>query len=302
MEESVIQLSVVIAAGSAGPSVDAALSAIVDACQGVRHELIVVGDQAPPVHGSPALSGREIRRITRPAGTLTPVLWGAGASVARGRVVAFTTTQMLVATGWGSALHDAVRDDTVGAAGAIGLAPGADGATSALFFVRFSAFLPESVRTVSTTVRDIPGDNAAYLRSAILRHEELLADGFWEVEFHRRFEREGLSLRLLTDAGATMRGPVDFTAATRQRFEHAAEFGASRAARHGESVWRVVLAAPFVPLLLTLRIGRRVLHSSRYRMPFVISLPWLVVLSVAWAAGEAAGALRSGRRAPGVLA
>ena len=93
MEESVIQLSVVIAAGSAGPSVDAALSAIVDACQGVRHELIVVGDQAAPDHGSPALSGREIRLITRPAGTLTPVLWGAGASVARGRVVAFTTTQ-----------------------------------------------------------------------------------------------------------------------------------------------------------------------------------------------------------------
>jgi hypothetical protein len=166
--------------------------------------------------------------------------------------------------------------------------------------VRFSAFLPESVGNDVRVVRDIPGDNAAYLRSAILRHEDLLAEGFWEVEFHRRFERDGHALRLLPDAGSTMRGPVDFTAAVGQRFQHAAEFGASRVRRHGESVWRVALVAPLVPLLLIMRIGRRVLPHSPYRMPFATSLPWLVVLSVAWAVGEAVGAVRSRRWAPGL--
>lgn len=296
-----IQLSVVLADGSAGRSLESALDTLVGACTGLRCELIVVGDYAPPDGGAPAVRGREVRRIALPAGTLTPVLWGAGASAAQGRVVAFTTTQMLVANGWACALHDAISDDTVGAAGAIALARDAGGATAALFFVRFSAFLPESVRTGATTVRDIPGDNAAYQRSAILRHGDLLAEGFWEVEFHRRFEREGHTLSLLADAEATMRGPTDFTAAARQRYEHAAEFGASRVDRHGESVWRVVLAAPLIPLVLMLRIGRRVLPHSRYRMPFVVALPWLLVLSIAWAAGEAAGAMRSGHHARGVV-
>ena len=98
-----------------------------------------------------------------------------------------------------------------------------------------------------------------------------------------------------------MRGPIDFTAAAQQRFAHAAEFGASRVGRHGESIWRIVLAAPIVPLLLVLRIGRRVLPQSRFRLPFVVALPWLFVLSIAWAAGEAAGALRAGHRAPRVV-
>lgn len=300
MEENVIQLSVVIADGSEGRSLESALDAIDAACAELRWELIVVGEQALPNLGSSAIHARHARRITLPSGTLTPVLWGAGASAARGRVVAFTTTQMLVAAGWGRALHDAIGGNGVGAAGTIGLAPGTDGATAALFFVRFSAFLPESVHAGAKTVRDIPGDNAAYLRSAILRHEDLLAEGFWEVEFHRRFEREGHTLSLLSNAEALMRGPTEFSAATRQRFEHAAEFGASRVDRHGESAWRVVLAAPLVPWLLLLRIGRRVLPYSRYRMPFVAALPWLFVLSVAWAAGEAAGAMRSGRGASGV--
>ena len=298
MEENVIQLSVVIADATAGRSLESALDAIDTACEELLWELIIVGEHAPPNDGSPAVRGRGARRIARPKGTLTPVLWGAGASAARGRVVAFTTTQMLVSGRWGRALHDAINGDAVGAAGAIGLARDADGATAALFFVRFSAFLPESVGNDVRVVRDIAGDNAAYLRSAILRHEDLLAEGFWEVEFHRRFERDGHALRLLPDAGATMRGSVDFTAAVGQRFQHAAEFGASRVRRHGESVWRVALVAPLVPLLLIMRIGRRVLPHSSYRMPFATSLPWLVVLSVAWAVGEAVGAVRSRRWAP----
>ena len=299
MEDSVIQLSVVIADRTREASLKTALGAIGDACTGLNFELVVVGDHAPPDHGSPPVSGRAVRRIALPRGTLTPVLWGAGASVARGRVVAFTTTQVLVAGSWGRALHDAIRDDLVGAAGAIGLSHDADGATAALFFVRFSAFLPESVRASGTIMRDIPGDNAAYLRSALLRHEDLLAVGFWEVEFHRRFERDGLTLRLVPDAEATMTGPIDFTAAVRQRFEHATEFGGSRVRRHGESTWRVLMAAPLVPFLLVLRIGWRVVPHARYRAPFAVSLPWLFVLSIAWAVGEAVGAVRAGLGASG---
>lgn len=299
MEESDIEFSVVIADAAVGRSIDAALGIAAEACEGLSFELIVAGPPAAPDRPVSSRAGRDVRYIERPAGTLTPVLWGAGASVARGRVVAFTSTQMLLARGWGGSLNHALRDNIVGVAGAIGLAPDAGGATAALYFVRFSAFLPESHRTGATTLRDIPGDNAAYLRAAVLRHEDLLAEGFWEVEFHRRFERDGLRLSLVQGAEATMMAPVDFVAAARQRFAHAASFGDSRVGRHGESVGRVVLAAPIVPFLLVLRIGRRVLPHARYRLPFFVSLPWLLGLSVAWAAGEAVGAVRAGRRTRG---
>ena len=299
MADSGIQLTVVIADREAEGSLGSALGAIRDACRGLDVELLVVGDHASSDPEWPLPAGRDVHRLALPRGTLTPVLWGAGARVARGRVVAFTTSQMRVAEGWGRALHDAIGHDTIGAAGAIELAGDAGGATAALYFVRFSAFLPESVPVGGRAMRDIPGDNAAYLGSAIQREEDLLADGFWEVEFHRRFARDGQALRLIPGAEATMGGPIDFTTSVRQRFAHATEFGASRVARHGESVSRVVLAAPLVPLLLVLRIGRRVLPHARYRAAFATSLPWLLALATAWAAGEALGALRSRQRAPG---
>ena len=298
-----IDLSVVIAAGGDSQRLSETLRALSAACVGLVHEQIVVHTGTLASLPTTVSAGAALRLIERPAGTLVPVLWGIGATAAQGPVVAFTTTQLRVGPGWGRALRSAISVDTdrgtVGAAGSLALAAHASWATAATFFVRFSAFLPESVPSDGALRRDIPGDNAAYARAAIVRHSDLLQAGFWEVEFHRRFEREGLALRLIPDASAMMVGPVDFAAVIRERFEHAVEFGRSRVGRHGESVLRIVLGAPLVPAVLLVRTARRVLPLARYRRPFVFALPWLVVLTAAWALGESVGALRAGDAQPG---
>ena len=297
-----IDLSVVIAAGGNSQRLSETLRSLSAACVGLVHEQIVVHAGALDATPTTTSDSATLHLIERPAGTLIPVLWGIGATFAQGPVVAFTTTQLRVGPGWGRALHAAISvdtdRDTVGAAGSLALAAHASCATAATFFVRFSAFLPESVPSDSALRRDIPGDNAAYARAAIVRHSDLLQAGFWEVEFHRRFEREGLTLRLIPDASATMVGPVDFAAVIRERFEHAVEFGRSRVGRHGESALRIALGAPLVPAVLLVRTARRVLPFSRYRRPFVLALPWLVMLTLAWAVGEWVGAMRVGDPRP----
>ncbi len=286
-------LSVVLACSSRAP-VEAVVAALDKACEGTASELIVVfaGDKPPPewVCGQ----SPELRIECRPAGSLTPVLWGAGCHVARGSIVAFTTDQVRVAPTWAQTLLRSIESGAVGAGGPIELAPGADPATAAAYFLRFSGFTPEAWPT-SAPARDIPGDNAAYRRDALLRHADLLRDGFWEVEFHRRFEREGLALQMLPEATATLVGPVAIGEMLRQRFLHGREFGSSRVRRHAESRVKLLLAAPLVPFVLLARIGRRAWAAPQRRGRFLAALPWLGALAGAWAAGEAAGALRTDR-------
>ena len=186
----------------------------------------------------------------------------------------------------------ALAAGAAGAGGPIDLEPGSDAATAATYFIRFSAFSPHLWRAPGPA-RDVAGDNAAYQREALLRHADLLGEGFWEVEFHRRFERDGNTLRMEPGARASMVGPIAFGPVLRQRYHHAKEFGRSRVERHGEWRLKLLLSAPLVPIRLVSRVAFRALSVSEKRRPFFGALPRLVLLSAAWAAGEATGAIRA---------
>ena len=284
------ELSVVLADPGRKCSIDGAVAALERGSDGVSTELIVVRAGSKDRAAKTQFRDSDIRFEFRADGTLTPQLWGTGLSVARGRFVAFTTGQMRVGPNWAQTLLSTIREGAVGVAGPIELALGADTATAAAYFLRFSAFTPEAW-PASAPARDIPGDNAAYRRDAVMRHADLLPEGFWEVEFHRRFEREGLTLRMEPAASATLIGPVSFGAMFHQRFQHGVEFGFSRVHRHHESRLKLLLAAPLVPLVLLARIGKRAWAARRNRGRFVAVLPRLAVLATSWACGEAIGAL-----------
>lgn len=284
-------LSIVLAAAGGLP-LDNSLAGLGLACRGIPVELIVAAAGTPPLAAALEATFPGARIEHRPAGTLTPVLWGAGLSLARSRRVAFTTDQVRVAPTWARTLLSALNSGAVGAGGPIELEPGADAATAAAYFVRFSAFSP-SAWPSPARARDIPGDNAAYDREALLRHPDLLASGFWEVEFHRRFEGEGRVLQMEPGARANLVGPVPFGPGLTKRYRHARVFGAARVVLHGERRLRLLPLSLLVPFVLIVRMASRVLPVAGKRAAFLKALPRLALLNVAWAAGEATGALRA---------
>ncbi len=151
--------------------------------------------------------------------------------------------------------------------------------------------MPPPARRGSSDSRRSSRRRGPYRSDALRRHDDLVREGFWEVEFHHRFERDGDVLRIEPDAIATLAGPVAFGRLLRRRFRHAREFGATRVRRHGASRLRLVAAAPAVPVILLARIRRRARAEPRGRRSFRRALPRLLLLTAAWAAGEAVGAL-----------
>lgn len=232
-----------------------------------------------------------IRFLQAPADALTPELWGLGLAAARGGVVAFTIDQCVVRDGWAHAALMGIAGGDAGVGGPIALAADASRTARAIYYLRYSAFLASDAAT-SRRVRDIAGDNAAYRRDVLLRYEGAFDRGFWEVEAHHRMRADGDTLALIPGMTASFGGSPALRPFLRHRFAHGAHFGAWRVAAGGRRPWQIVAAAPLVPLVLLIRVGRAVVRSGSGLGAFLGAGAPFAALAMAWATGEAAGAIR----------
>ena len=111
-------------------------------------------------------------------------------------------------------------------------------------------------------------DNAAYRRVYIVRHPELLKDGFWQFSFHARSCAEGLPPALeprLRVIPLNRNGARQFFAL---RQADASEFGLARAAQLLLSARLLLIAlSPVLPLLFLRKIVRTANCHAQYRRP-----------------------------------
>ena len=289
-------LSVVVGSVDSVRTIDRCLEALDHACHGLAAEIIVV-DASRDGTGERVRQRRvpvELRRM--PAGTLTPVLWSSGLAAARGRVVAFTTGHCIVSETWARALLAGIDAGATGVAGALSLDAQTSPTDWALFYLRYSAFLVEATATVRA-VAEIPGDNAAYRHDVLDRHGDSFRRGFWEVDFHRRIRADDPStiLAFVRGAEARLGATASIITLSRHRFSHGRHSGSWRVETGVRSAAQVVAMAPFVPLILLVRTGRRVVAQPQHRKKFLRAMPILLILATAWALGEARGALDHAR-------
>jgi hypothetical protein len=139
---------------------------------------------------------------------------------------------------------------------------------------------------------DLPGDNCAYRRASLLRVRDAYEDGFWEPVVNRRLADQGA--RLLHSPRPVVRQgrSAGWAAFARQRLLHGRAHGRQRGARFGAARNVVgIVAAPAVPILLTVRILREIGSRGRLGPRTLLALPYVVLFNIAWALGEARGHL-----------
>ena len=284
-------VSVIVAVLDADRVVRRSLAAIQAECAGRDAELIAV---AAADDRTAAVVAREFPRVvllTAHAGALTPVLWALGASRARGRLVVFTTAHCVPRRGWLEGFsREMAHERRAAVGGPLVLADGTSLLDWAVFYLRYSAFLPETIGADGVTELEIAGDNAAYAGDVLERHAAMLAEGFWELDVHRVIRAEDMFVAVSPAAAVEFGPSFSFPTIVRHRFSHGRHFGASRVRARTRRRWQVLAAAPLVPAVLALRAARRVLPLARHRWRFIAAFPLFVVLACAWSAGEAVGA------------
>ena len=255
---------------------------------GPRGKVLLVDASGRPEGAELAGHFGNVRVIHRPAGRLAPLLWRDGLLATDADLVALTTARMIPRPGWLAGLKAKLRE--TGAAGVGGpIEPGsrlsdADRAVALLRYSRYFPTLPESSRI------DPPGDNALYRRDRLMEVESAWIDGFWEVDVHRALRDRGETLAMAGSAVVTFEGGIGLLPMVRQRWRHARRYGAGRSKGLGTMARLArVIAAPLVPPLLCGRIVVALRSRGMALIPWLGSLPSLLVLSSSWAIGEAIG-------------
>ena len=274
-------VSVVIGSMASPDSLRSCLDALEHQREDV--EVIVVDAEETPDEVRQAYEWA--RFVDRP-GELVPALWRDGLDEARGEIVALTISPMVPADDWIESIRREHREhDAVG--GAIDPGRGLRASDWAEYFCRYAR---EMRPFTSHEKHDLAGDNAAYKRTHLDRWRDEYRDGFWEPEFHRLLQAEGIGLWHASDVVVYQGRSAGAVAFARQRLKHGRKYGNQRGARFSPLRNLIgVAAAPLVPFVMTSRVVREVFSRGRYRGRVLAVLPIIFGFELVWATAEAAG-------------
>lgn len=288
-------VSIVVAARNPGNDIVDCLDAVIPQCRQWNTECVIVGTGRRPAPHILDQYAPLIRVVWFEQDQLIPSLWSHGVRATTTDVVAFTTMDCIPADDWLEEITNGPWEDVAAMGGTLELPTRARRRTEAIVYQRYSGYLPPRDRDY---VVDLAADNAAYRRDSLMSCSAQWQDAFWEPDVHRQLSARGERLLLNPKMLVYVchHGPVSDMA--RQRYLHGWWFGAQRThnARVTTRVLRV-LSSPAIPVVLFIRIVKRLAARGRLSPRQIESLPLLWVYLLSWSFGEFRGYLQGYPRA-----
>jgi hypothetical protein len=282
-----LELSIVVAASEGGPILGSCLTALEGQISGLAAEILVIDGTKSGIAAGRSPDHGPMRILQLPAQPEVPTLWQAGIDASRGRIITLLVDSCIPGRDWVRQILQAHQSDCGVIGGAIDLAPTLGTADCAIYFCRYSRYMPPFD---ASFVDDLPGNNCSYKRSALTGLEDELSEGFWETFVHRKMRARGDRLLCLPEILVHYVGSASGVSFLRVRFKHGCRFAARRARELNR--WQRGLRAlvfPLVPFVMLFRIAARVWEKRHYRARFLSCIPLLLVFLTAWSAGECAG-------------
>lgn len=286
-----IELSLAIAVQGA----QANLSDILDALprtSGVEIMICHAADDPLPIGLAPLLDARaDLRCVVGAPEALIPEMWRDGFAAARGVWVATLTAHCPPGPNWLPRALGLVRKEVTerhaAFGGAIVAGPAADGVTRAIQLLRYADAGPGRARC---QVHDLSADNALYRRTAVMECTDLLPDGFWEPNYHRRFLARGQVMETIPDLVVMHRNRYSAADFRRQRRRHGRVFGRHRSeGRPRPEQWAMLLASPAAFPVFAFKQTRKVLSHPALRSELPRVALSFYGFMASWCWGEARG-------------
>jgi hypothetical protein len=283
-------LSVVIASGAGGEFLFRCLDSLRDQAAAQGAEVIVV-DRCG--EGTQARLARDFPFVTVVAADLghrpsVPELRQLGARRARGNVIAVLEEHCIAPRHWLETIRTSFREGDVAVGGP--MLPHDYGRVRdwVVYFCEYHNYLPpwpDGERYL------LGGANIAYRREALIRHDGVLGEGYWEVVLHPQLYQEG-TFHSVPTMGVYHTGPFNYRYYLGQRYLLSRAWaGAQRG--HVSVGKRLVylIVAPALPFLFLGRIAQRVFKSGCRIGRFFQAVPLLVPVMVVYVWGEWLGYL-----------
>jgi len=285
-KEGPADLSVAIASVSGLPVLAECIEAL-ERQRGVSVEVIVADRTGAPARDYLRAAHPGVRVIEAPAGTPIPELRAMAAREARSRTLAVLEDHCITGPGWAGKMLGALAEGHPVVAGPVKNFATRRLVDWAAFFCEYSAFMHPAPEGEAAMV---PGNNVVYDRGAIEGFDEMMDEGLWDAALHERLKGRGVGLYMTpaVTVGHKMTGGLAWFLT--QKFHFARAFAGARLAGASRALAPAYsLAALLLPLVIGRRITASIWRRGAYRREFVLSSPFLLLLLLAWAAGESVG-------------
>jgi hypothetical protein len=267
---------------------------ILDACltalsrQSDAHD-IVVSDCSPEDPSADLEARFPNVRVLHVTGKVTvPVLRWSAVPATRGDIVAAVEARCVPSETWCADLLAAHArwPDAPAVGGPVDLKPDASAFDWGLYFAEFAPFAPP---LGTGPAAQLSGANLSYKRDALVASRALMEGGHWEAALHEHWRAGGRELQLST-ARVVFHNGMTGGDAMRMRLHYGRSYAADRFGDRRPTAWLYAAGCPLLPAVLTARAAAQAARKGLGRR-FLMALPWVVALNVAWAAGEMAGYL-----------
>jgi glycosyltransferase involved in cell wall biosynthesis len=227
-----------------------------------------------PAGGEPRPSVPQLRKI--------------GAMRARADIVAIIEEHCVAPPDWLATIREALRPDDAAISGPILDSNFSRVRDWVVYFSEYNNYLPPWPDGERST---LSGANIAYQRDLLVKHQDVLGTGYWEVVLHPLLAQDG-KLRAVSAMGVRHTGPFDYLYYLEQRYLLSRVWGGTQKDRVS-SLKRLfyLAAAPAFPPLLLARTAQRVFSKGRRIGRFLQAIPLLIPVACVYVWGEWLGYL-----------
>lgn len=222
-----------------------------------------------------------------PLYTPLPVLWGAGIRRSTGAAIAIIDSATLPGEAWVENLLRVGRNGPPILGGAVEMNPPNTLTDWAAYFSEYAQFmrpLPEG------EVEELPGNNVCFKRSLLEVGNQYTQPEFWKTYWCRELQKAGIPLRLNESLIVHNAKSYSLLPFLLRRFRHGRCFAGMRLAQvSGFKRWLLGIGSFALPVLLLMRIIKKVWPKKRYRKEFLSAFPVTLLAVTGWSAGEFVG-------------
>lgn len=287
MPMKVPSVSVVVVSLAGAPELARCLGALERQQGGGEIEVIVPYDEAH-AEARTLASRYPMVRFCALEGRRTPAeVRSAGVKLARAPIVALTEDHCLPEPDWCAQILGAHTGAHAAVGGAVEKQAPDNALNWAFFFADYLRYMNPTPAGPAAHLTDC---NVSYKRAALDEIQEI-----WNVEFHENLVHEALRARghsLWLCPGAVVRQGREFSIASAvwDRYAFARLFASTRVESAPFSKRTLfAVTTPLLPFLLVGRIAMQITKKRRCVVPFLRSLPHIVLIASVWAWGELVG-------------
>lgn len=239
----------------------------------------------------PAIESENVSLVPCSPGESIPEMRARGLRLAGGDVIAISKDECVFPVDWIRSIAAAHADfPSAAIGGAVENAANRHLVDRAIYLLEYSSFIPPAS---NSAVQDLAASNVSYKRASLATlPPDLMREGYWETIVHREIVRNGGEVRSIATLRVAQGKENSFAETWRRRYRYGRAFSARRC-RDASLLWRVLYAggAALLPAVFVWRTAKRTLRHEGYLGEFMVTLPLIVVFSLAASVGELTGAI-----------